>query len=277
MTAKMSSLFILCLALLLFTTSAAARQRAITADELIATYTIGHSFGGSSLTLAADGRYKIESSDCTTAYHDSGTYTYSEGVLRFSVLKKTAHRRGDERETNMLDAAGRKEIYGVADEAAPARSFKLMPVRWSERLYLMDADDLDSFAGAINLGLEPRASLSTHHYYGAFYLRDGDERKKVEGSPSLPEKQRALLLDTPVTATILSVEKTAKGDVAIIDKGSRDKLRIGMRMLGADEEPSPWSGAEVVAVEEGSSRVKLGGEMKAGDKLSTKYEPREYR
>lgn len=177
----------------------------------------------------------------------------------------------------MLTAAGRKAIYGVADEDEPATSFELVPVRWSERLYLMDADNLDRFANAINLSLEPRSALGTEHYYGEFYLRNGDERKKVEGSPSLPEKQRALLLDTPVTATILSVEKTAKGDVAIIDKGSRDKLRVGMRMLGADEEPSPWSGAEVVAVAEDSARVKLSGEMKAGDKLSTKYEPREYR
>jgi hypothetical protein len=265
----------MCIAVLLFAVQSVAHHREITPDKLVATYVVGHRFGSSSLTLEADGRYSIESGDCTMEYFDSGTYILSEGALHFTVLKQTAKGRGSEREINLLDPNERKEVFGNDASGEIKKEFKLLPVAWSERIYLIYESDSNNFANAVNLGLEPRAELSSEPYYGSFYLRQGDEQKKVSESPSLPEKWLSFLLSKPVTAAIVGIEGDAQEKMATINKGSKNGLKVGMRLLAKDEEPSLWSGAEIVSLEESSAKVRVGTELKVGDKLSTKYERRD--
>lgn len=275
MIAKLNRLSLVCFCVLLFMAQALAQQQEFTPNGLAATYGVGHRFGGSSLTLEADGRYSIESGDCTMEYFDSGTYTHSAGVLHFTILKQTAKGRGGEREINLLDPNGRKEVFGNSESGEIPRAFKLLPVKWSERVYLIYESDLNNFANAINLGLEPRSELSSEPYYGSFYLRRGDEQKKVSGSPSLPEKWQSFLLSKAIVTTVVSLDGDGREKIATVNKGSRDGLKVGMRLLAQDEEPSPWSGAEIISVEEKSAKVRIGADLKVGDKLGTKYERRD--
>lgn len=259
---------------MLLAAQASARQQWLSASELAATYAVAHRYGGSSLTLEADGRYSDESGDCTTEYFGSGTYVLADGVLRLSILKQTAKRRGVGGEVNLLDPDARKETFGDAGGEI-RREFTLLPVSWGERVYLIGEDALKDFANAINLGLEPRSGLISEPYYGSFYLRRGDEQKTAGGRPSLPDGWHSFLLDRPVTGTILVIEGDARERTAKINKGAREGLKAGMRLLAKGEEPSLWSGAEVISVEEDSARVRVGPGPKVGDRLTTKYERRD--
>lgn len=163
----------------------------------------------------------------------------------------------------------------------------MLPGEWSGRIYLLYESDLENFANAVNLGIEPRATLISNDYsspwYGSFYLRSGDEHKKVRGSPPLPEPWRSFLLSGPVTATVISIRESKQSEVhtavtATIDKGSRDGLKVGMRLLTRDENPSPWGGTKVISVGEETaliSTVLVRSELKVGDKISSRYEPKD--
>jgi hypothetical protein len=64
----------------------------------------------------------------------------------------------------------------------------------------------------------------------------------------------------------------------VIDKGSRDGLKVGMRLVTEDEEPSLWSGTEVTSVKEKEALIrtdKVRSELKVGDKISSRYEPKD--
>jgi hypothetical protein len=286
MTADIYRLPLLCLALLFSATPSSTRQERSVA-KFAGTYVVGHEFGGGSFTLAADGRYSaVSGSDDGTSISQSGTYVLDGGILRFTVEREVGRRMGGAKEIDLLDPNGRKEMFGDSPAGEFEREFTLLPVTWSERVYLLYERDLKDFADAINLGLEPRSTLTaepfSEPYYGAFYLRKGDERKQVRGSPSLPAKWLSYLLSKPVTATVVSIEETVKGKsgasyTATIDKGSSDGLRAGMRLLMDGEEPSPWLGTEVVSVAEKTARVRarqINSELKIGNRLSTRNDPK---
>ena len=243
--------------ILLLATQALAQQREFTPNELAANYIMGHNFFSSFLSLAADGQYSKEWRDCTTQYFESGTYVISGGLLHFKVLKRTAKSNGGEVEKDLLDPN--------------EKEYQLLPIKWSDRIYLVIDDELSEFANAINLGLEPRSQFISDPYYGGFYLRTGDEKKKVSGNPTLPGKWISFLLSRPVTATVTNIQREAKDMIGVINKGSKMGLKVGMRLLAKDEEPSLWVVTEIVSVEERSAKVRLASELKIGDQLTTKY------
>ena len=117
----------------------------------------------------------------------------------------------------------------------------MLPIKWSDRMYLIFEDDLSNFANAVNFGREPRSDFSSEPFYGSFYLREGDEKKKVSGAPAMPDMWSSVLLRRPVVATIVVLKGDDKGTLATLNKESKSGLRVGMRMLAKDEEPSPWS------------------------------------
>jgi len=252
------------------------QQRQSNSASLVGTYYIGHNFGGSTLVLNADGSYEKTSHDCTTEYFQSGSYVLSAKGLRFQIRKYTASGNGSNVEMNLLDLDQLKEVFGK-DSKAIETEFDLVPVRWSDRSYLIDVQDLGNFANAINLGLEPRARLSAEPYYGSFYLRSGDERKKVSGYPELPQDWLLILLKKPVTGTVVAVRGEADATLITIDKGRKNGLRAGMRLLAQNEEPSLWGGAQIVSVTNSSAIVRTGRGITLGDKLTTKYISRFYR
>lgn len=275
---------LLCIAVLLSVILCPAQQERSLA-RFAGTYVVGHEFGGGSFKLEADGRYSAGSgSDDGTATSESGTYLLSDGVLRFTVLKATGRRMGDAKEINLLDPSGLKEMFGGSASKEFEREFTMMPITWSDRIYLINESDLKDFADAINLGLEPRSMLTSafsEPYYGAFYLRKGDEQKQVRGNPSLPAKWLSYLLIRPVMATVISIEKVVKerfgtNYMSTIDKGSSDGLKVGMRLLTDGEEPSPWSGTDIVSVAEKTAKIRTQGivtELRVGDRLSTRDDP----
>ncbi|HEX8635628.1 MAG TPA: hypothetical protein VF703_15885 [Pyrinomonadaceae bacterium] len=282
MIAKIKKPVLMCLALLLLTSQSTAGQEE-TFNKFVATYSIGHEYGGTALTLKADGSYISE-----TGMHDgteideSGTYIFSEGVLRFTIIRKVGKNMRDGKELNLFNPEERKEMYGEIAPGDIDREFQLLPVTWSERIYLIEEKELDNFANAINLGLEPRWRLSTDIYFGTFYLRKGDEQKKVSGHPSLPAKLLSFLLTKPVTATVTGIVDARKDNysattTATIDKGSADGLKVGMRLIGEGEEPSPWGGTMITSVEEKTAVVRTEGInsiLKIGDILRTRDEPK---
>jgi hypothetical protein len=250
----------------LFATHGVAQQQKPT--SLVGTYHTGHRFGSSALTLNADGSYVMNSSDCTMEYVQSGTYVSSSGVLHFKILTYVTN-RGD-RKINLLNPYGRLEVFGSYSDKI-STEFELLPITWSDRIYLIDEDEVSSFANAVNFGLEPRSQLGSEPYYGSFYLREGDQKKKVSGAPGIPDKWSSLLLRQPVVATIVTLKGDGKGTLATLNKGSKSGLRVGMQLLARDEEPSPWSGAKVVSVTQNSAVIRTSGEITVGDKLSTKH------
>jgi hypothetical protein len=273
------------LAVLLLAFQSTAQQE-ITHHQLAATYVSGHEYASGALTLQTDGRYSMEGgSHDGTEFSESGTYVLAGGVVRFTIERSVKRRRGVEGEINLLEpqeSREGKEGSGSNSTAGIAREFSLIPFRWSERIYLIKEDDLINFVNAVNLGLEPRTELRSENYYGAFYLRRGDELKRASGHPSLPAKWLSFLLSKSVTATVTAIEESQKGSfsassTARIDKGSRDGLKVGMRLLINEEEPSTSLGAEIVSVEERTARIRIAqvnAELKIGDVVRTRDEPK---
>jgi hypothetical protein len=276
MTAGIKAALPSCLVLLLLAVGASARQTE-SPSELAGTYYAGHRFGGSAVELRGDGSYSIKSSSCTSSTERSGTFAFSDGALRFKMLKFVGRPHGDGQEVDLFDDRARREFFGYRrdEKAEPLETeSSLSLVRWGGRIYLVGEDDLSNFTHAVNLGLEPRAHLSSEPFYGSFYLREGDLRKEVGGSPSLPERWLGLVLKRPVTATIVRVEVAGDETTATINRGSKSGLRVGMRLLAKDEDPSPWGGSKVVSTGAKTARVRVVSESKVGDKLTTKYEPK---
>lgn len=119
-----------------------------------------------------------------------------------------------------------------------------MPVLWSERTYLIATNELIRFCYAVNSGSEPRQDM-----HGSFLLRQGDEKKPVNGPPRLPDEYRRYLLDAPVLATIIAVgKKTDKIGVlktqqfpVTINAGTTSGLQVGMELYVASPESSPFN------------------------------------
>lgn len=285
MRAKYSYIFLLFF-ILLFSAIQSPAQKESVFKKFAGTYITGHEFGGGSIKLETDGTFSDGGgSDDGTSISSSGNYTLSNGVLHFKIIKQTGKLR-DGKEFNLLDATEKKEMFGGVSNGEIQREFEYLPINWSGRIYLIGESELINFANAINLGIEPRSSLISEReaspWYGSFYLRSGDEQKKVTGNPNLPEKWLSFLLRKPITATIINMQVVEKREfstlvTATINKGSKDGLKVGMRLLAKDQVPSQWDGPEVISVEKGTAKIQtrlVRNELKVGDKLSTKYKPK---
>ena len=268
------SLISVVIALLLLTINTSA-QETLGPAQLAGTYFAGHTYGGSTITLKADGTYVDDSGSCTFTTEESGTFVVANGSVRFKMLKYTGRQNGSEQSVDLFDGLARREFFGYRDSDPVwplTTEYDMRTVKWGERIYLLDEKTLNDFAKAVNLGLEPRSDSRSEPYVGSFYLREGDDNKDVSGLPSLPAQWQSLLLKKPVTARIVSVYGDEQEMIAIIDKGSRHGLKAGITLIRKDEQPGPWISAEVISVEERFARVRVTGDPKVGDKLTTKFE-----
>lgn len=283
MRAKHNSVFLLFFILLFFAIQSPAQQEAIF-KKFAGTYVTGHEFGGGSIKLEDDGTFSDGGgSDDGTEISTSGNYTLSDGVLHFKITKQTGKRALDRKEFNLLNPEERKEMFRGDDNGEIEREFKYLPIEWSERIYLINESELKNFANAINLGIEPRSSLISERdaspWYGSFYLRSGDEQKKVIGKPKLPEEWLYFLLGKPLTATVISIQNVEKRQfvtisTVTINKGSKDGLKVGMRFVTKDEVPSQWDATEIISVENNRAKIQARTELKLGDRLNTRYKPK---
>lgn len=124
MTVILNRLTLLCLAVLLSAVQSLAQQEDVS-KKFAGTYVTGHEFGGGALTLDADGRFSVGGgSDDGTQISTSGTYTLSNGRLRFIIVKNTGKRGGEGKEFNLLDPQDRKEMFGDSGRGRLRKNLK---------------------------------------------------------------------------------------------------------------------------------------------------------
>jgi hypothetical protein len=113
----------------------------------------------------------------------------------------------------------REGFQGIATE--------MLLVPWGERRYLVPVDEMVAFCNHVNTGSADREGRHT-----LFAMRRGDERKRIDGAPDVPERYRRFLLAKPITATIVEVD----GAEFTVDVGARDGAFVGMQMFITDDE-----------------------------------------
>src|SRR5438067_2324329 len=141
MKTRKSIIVLLAFALLFVVARSPAQTEAIF-KKFAGTYVTGHEFGGGSIKLGADGTFSDGAgSDDGTAISSSGKYALLNGVLIFSITKKVGTRR-DEKEFNSLDPKDINEWNYGHDEGEIQKEFKLLPIQWSDRIYLIYENEL---------------------------------------------------------------------------------------------------------------------------------------
>ena len=157
----------------------------------------------------------------------------------------------------------------VLERNRAAAEARFLPVRWGDRLYLIEPERIVSFVNAVNAGHEPRVKAQ-----GAFFLRQGDWNKPVTGGPRLPVMYRGYLLDKPVEARILRV--IGKEENLELGAGRRQGLLPGMKLRsrGFDEERRETCKLTIVKTSEETAVAKQNwvcDDLKPGDRATTRW------
>ena len=146
------------------------------------------------LVIKPEGGFSYESRGCTGKYAEAnGAATIANGVITLKPEGKVKQ-----------------------------QPFTLIPVRWDERLYLVDKEKLLEFCNDVNQGSEPRKDA-----HGSAYIRIGDERKVVSGPPNLPGEWRTFLLRKPVVGVVVKMISAYKAEVNL---GAEDGIKKGMTL-----------------------------------------------
>ena len=196
-------------------------------------YYTGDGLGvNTTLMVAPDAGFVFEFRGCLGLYdRNFGEVALSNGMVALSCKYPNS----------------RKGFQGIA--------INLVPVSWGARSYLIPADDLPGFCNEVNQGGEPRLSGRGH-----YLLRKGDESKRVEGFPNVPDKYRPYLLARPVDAAISAVVSPAirsgQGNLrdtrVTIDAGASHGIRGGMELFITNREALATS-VRITKVEAGHS------------------------
>lgn len=72
----------------------------------------------------------------------------------------------------------------VLSKRLPLVPSVLIPVKWGEREYLIDGEEIEDFCLSVKNGNEPRTKI-----HGNFHLKDGDWEVSVTGEPTSPDGQ----------------------------------------------------------------------------------------
>jgi hypothetical protein len=171
-------------------------------------YFFSNGFESENLELSSKGRFKLEYRNCTGGYQISGNAKFVDGHLALT--------------TDL--------VYRMFFDAAPS---DFIPIRWGERLYLVPRWEGAVFCNHINLGSPTGYPAST------FYIRSGDEKKKVRGLPDVPKEWKPMLLARPLNGKVVEVMKPRR---ARVNFGHSSGAWKGM-MLRVDCEGSPWAQA----------------------------------
>lgn len=136
----------------------------------------------------------------------------------------------------------------------------LVPVTWGERHYLVATREMRAFVNQVNSGGEPRLGV-----HGGFLLRLGDEARPVEGAPRLPAEFAKLLLDEPITGTILQVLESRveapdplgyRISELLVDRGGRHGIWQGMALY-IDGAGFGSAQGTVIAFDDRTARVRV--------------------
>lgn len=238
-------------------------------QELVGSYVFRFEWGGTEIKLKPNGTFISYSSSCTQVITSSGPYSVTNNALSLTTTKMWVRSFSDNKEQDVTKRKARKK-YLDTDEPFKPETQELQIVRWGQRIYLMDQHGFGKFIEAINLGFEPREVEGYRAYYGAFYLRVGDENKAIEGRPLLPKEFLDKLLSAPVIATIVQIE----GGVATIDHGSEHGLLEKMFLVTVREDSAaslPYFQPHlIISVEPTTAKVRLGEGVPLGAQLTTR-------
>jgi hypothetical protein len=168
-------------------------------------YYFSDGFERESLKISPKGRFELEYDNCTGGFRISGRAKFVDGHL----------------------ALGSDLVYRIFFVKVPT---DLIPIRWGDRLYLVPKGAGDVFCNHVNL-MGPSG-----HPGGTFYLRRGDDEKRVDGLPSVPKAWEHMLLPSPLNGKIVEVMKPGR---ARVDFGSDSGAWKGMA-LWVNGEGSPW-------------------------------------
>jgi hypothetical protein len=241
--------------------------------DLVGSYLFRFEWGGTEIKLQPNGTFVKYSSNCTQVFTSSGPYSVTNNILSLTTKKMSVRSFSDNEEHDVTKRKARKK-YLDTDEPFKPETRDLQIVRWGQRIYLMDQDVFGAFIRAINLGFEPRQVDGYRAFYGAFYLRVGDENKAINGKPPLPNEFLDNLLSAPVTATILKLETSGKGSIATIDRGSDDGLRKGMFLVTARDQSGSYLPSYqhhlIISVEPTVAKVEIVEQLTLGAKLTTR-------
>ncbi len=120
---------------------------------------------------------------------------------------------------------GRLLLRPETQSGAYSVGTEYVPVPWSQRLYLVEADRLLEFCEDARrlTGWEPRKKAS-----GFFYLREGDWQIPAKGPPAVPEPWSGFFADDALRSRVESVDEDGK---ATVDWGVAGGLRKGMELV----------------------------------------------
>jgi hypothetical protein len=237
-----------------------AQRPDFTFEQLAGKYSAGHKYFASTITLGKDGTYQEDSGGCTDEFFISGKYSISSNKVIFQAEKSAHNRHGEERTV----------------ENDTHKSEKLI-INWGKRLYLIDEEELKEFVDAVNLGIEPRRTLTSDMLFlGSFFLKSEEPDfwkplQKTDGYPILSEQWNSYLIKKFVTATIIKIENQGNEKIATINKGKNAGLKIGMKLVNNNQEPSLFSIMTILSVSDNSAKVSVFDKVKVGDKISSKF------
>jgi len=238
-------------------------------NDLVGSYLFRFEWGGTEIILKENGTFISHSSNCTSVITEFGPYSVANRVLSLTTQKMSVRSFSDNKEHDVTKQKARKK-YLDTDEPFKSETENLQIVRWGERIYLMHAESFGRFAEAINLGFEPREVDGYRAFYGAFYLRVGDENKPVDGPPQIPKEFLENLLPAPVIAKVIKVETTDNRVIATIDRGTADGLRTEMALVTFEQESWFYESHWIISAEPHTSTVQIWRDVKVGDKLTTR-------
>lgn len=114
-----------------------------------------------------------------------------------------------------------------------AASGAFFAISWGRRSYLVPIEQMARFCSEVNAGIEPRKKGGIR-----WFMRAGDAERPVAGSPSVPARFEPWLLDQPLQANIVAVNRTWKFtptldrevpiSILTLDAGEETGFRAGM-------------------------------------------------
>lgn len=208
--------------------------------ELKGDYYLGNGFADNQkLHLSQDGTFSFLSAGSFLNAKVEGSYSVENGVVVLSPKTLSSHENNQDTDV---------KVDRVDDYSRYPTRF--LPVRWGERLYLVNESEIISFINSINLGSEPRKEV-----YGTYYLRWGDEKKPTTARyPELPEQWMSYLLKESINGCIVDVKG---GKVAVINFGSNQGLKVGMVVGARKNRRSQWVALKIVQVSKETAKAEL--------------------
>ncbi len=212
-----------------------------TVKDFAAAYYAGDGLGfNRNIVLEPDGSFKFKWTGCMGVYGEStGTAKLVNGIIELPP-------------------------YTAKDIKQPT---SLTPVKWGERLYLIETEKLLDFCNDINQQREPRKDKK-----GFTFMRLGDEQKDAsKAQAELPKEWREFILTKPLKGTVV---KKLNGNTAEIDLGAKDGLKKGMLLTSRGK--NTFTQIRVVEASDHTCVVKKeyrDDKLTAGDVVSSLFFP----